>query len=196
MISVVIPTHNAAATLPAAFRSLMEATIDGLVSEVILADSGSVDATLKIADAAGATVIRAEQGGALLAGARAARKPWLLFLSASSSLEPGWEDEARDFIAHGGEGVAAFRLRFAGRGLRLRLSEVFTAIHDRVFGLSGRSDGLLVPASLIGAATLPAGDKTGLARRIGRAPAHLFKAAVIAGQSRAPRRSQRLFSNS
>ena len=185
MISVVIPTHNAAATLPAVFRSLLDATIDGLVSEVILADAGSVDATRKIADAAGATVIRAEQGGELLAGARVARKPWLLFLSASSSLEPGWEDEARDFIASGSEGAGAFRLRFAGRGLRLRLREVFAAIRERVFGLSGRSDGLLVPASLIGAATLPAGDKAGLARRLGRAPAHLFKAAVIAGPKRA-----------
>ena len=189
MISVVIPTHNAAATLPAVFRSLLDATIDGLVSEVILADTGSVDATLKIADAAGATVIRAEQGGELLAGARVARKPWLLFLSASSSLEPGWEDEARDFIASGSEGAGAFRLRFAGRGLRLRLSEVFAAIRERAFGLSGRSDGLLVPVSLIGAATLPAGDRAGLARRLGRAPAYLFKAAVIAGANRTRRRN-------
>ena len=80
MISVVIPTHNAAATLPAAFRSLLDATIDGLVSEVIVADCGSTDATLKIADAAGATVIQAGRGQQLLAGAQAARKPWLLFL--------------------------------------------------------------------------------------------------------------------
>jgi glycosyltransferase involved in cell wall biosynthesis len=185
MISVVIPTHNASATLPAAFRSLMEATIDGLVSEVILADSGSADATLKIADAAGATVIQAEPGRQLLAGARAARKPWLLFLNASSSLEPGWEDEARDFIATGQDGAAAFRLRLAGRGVGLRLRETLAVLRDHAIGPSGRSDGLLVRAKLIGACSLPAEDKAGLAKRLGHARIHLLKAAVIAAPSRA-----------
>jgi glycosyltransferase involved in cell wall biosynthesis len=182
MISVVIPTNNAAATLPLAFRSLMEATIDGLVTEVIVSDSGSADATLKIADAAGATVVEAERGGELVAGARAARKPWLLFLSATSSLEPGWEDEARDFIAGGVEGAAAFRLRLAGRGVKLRLREGLAAIRERAIGLAGRSDGLLVPASLIAAAT--AEGRADIAGRLGRAPVHLFKAAVIASPAR------------
>ncbi len=188
MISVVIPTHNAAATLPAAFRSLLNATIDGLVSEVILADRGSTDATLKIADAAGATVIQAGHGQQLLAGAQAARKPWLLFLKASSSMEPGWEEEAWAFIAKGENGAAAFRLRLAGRGLRPRLREAIAAIRARVFGRPNCCNGLLVPAKLLdaaGACSTPLAEVAGLIRRLSRQRVAMLKAAVIANPERA-----------
>ncbi len=153
MISVVIPTHNAAATLPAAFRSLLDATIDGLVSEVIVADCGSTDATLKIADAAGATVIQAGCGQQLLAGAQAARKPWLLFLKPGSSMEPGWEDEAWAFIARGENGAAAFRLRLAGEGLAAQAARSLRRDPRPRLPASGNCcDGLLVPAKLLDAA--------------------------------------------
>ncbi len=101
MISVIIPTQNDARTLPAALQSLLDAAFGGLVSEVIVADCGSGDATLEIADAAGATVIEAGCGQQLLAGAQAARKPWLLFLKPCAVMEKGWEEEARAFIAKG-----------------------------------------------------------------------------------------------
>ena len=182
MISVVIPTHNAAATLPASFRSLFEATIDGLVSEVIVADCGSADATLRIADAAGATVIKTGPGLELLAGAQAARKPWLLFLKAGSSMEPGWEDEARAFIAKGGNGAAAFRFRLAGKGLRPRLGEALAAA-ARAFGLPNSCDGLLIPAKLLdtlGACATSPLDEARLMRGLGRNRVFLLKAAVIA----------------
>ena len=188
MISVVIPTHNAAATLPAAFRSLLNATIDGLVSEVIVADRGSTDATLKIAEAAGATVIQASRGQQLLAGAKAARKPWLLFLKPSSSMEPGWEEEAWAFIAKGETGAAAFRFRLAGRGLRPRLREAFAAIRARVSGLPNCCDGLLVPAKLLdaaGARFTPPVEEAGLIRQLGREHVSMLKAAVIANPGRA-----------
>ena len=99
---------------------------------MIVADCGSADATLKIADAAGATVIKTGPGLELLAGAQAARKPWLLFLKAGSSMEPGWEDEARAFIAKGGNGAAAFRFRLAGKGLGPRLRETLAASRPRL----------------------------------------------------------------
>jgi glycosyltransferase involved in cell wall biosynthesis len=182
MISVVIPTHNAAATLPASFRSLFEATIDGLVSEVIVADCGSADATLKIADAAGATVIKTGPGLELLAGARAARKPWLLFLKAGSTMEPGWEDEGRAFIAKGGNGAAAFRFRLAGNGLGARLGEALSAA-ARAFGRPTSCDGLLISAKLLGTlgacATQPL-DEARLMRTLGRDRVSQLKAAVIA----------------
>ncbi len=91
MISVVIPTLNAARHLPATFLSIFDAAIDGFVREVIVSDGGSTDATLKIADAAGATVIAGERGRGLQlrAGAQAARGRWLLFLHADTALERG-----------------------------------------------------------------------------------------------------------
>ncbi|MGO9487108.1 MAG: glycosyltransferase [Rhodomicrobium sp.] len=188
MISVVIPTHNAARTLPAALRSLLDATIDGLVGEVIVSDCGSTDATLKIADAAGATVIAACSGHQLIAGAQIARKPWLLFLEPFSSMEPGWEEEAQDFIAKGGNSAAAFRFRLAGAGLRPRLREAIAAIRARAFRLPNCCNGLLIPARLLdatGGLSIPPLEEIDLLRRLGRGRVSLLKAAVIANPGRA-----------
>lgn len=188
MISVVIPTHNAASTLPAAFRSLFDATIDGLVSEVIVSDCGSTDATLEIADAAGATVIEAGPGQQLLAGAQAARKPWLLFLKPCARMEEGWEEEARAFIAQGEKAAAAFRFRLAGKGIGPRLREKFAAIRARAFRLPDCCNGLLIPAKLldaIGAASTPPVEEVDLMRRLGRKRVFMLKAAVIANAGRA-----------
>ncbi len=187
MISVVIPTCNAAATLPATFRSLFEAAIEGLVGEVIVSDCGSADATAKVADDAGATVIQAGPGQQLLAGSKAARKPWLLFLKPGSAMEPGWEEEARAFIAGGEHGAAAFRLRLAAKGLGPRLRETLAAIGARTFRLSTSCDGLLIPAKLLDApcaASTPQAEESGLMRGLGRNRVCLLKAAVIAGPAR------------
>ena len=75
MISVVIPTLNAAATLPKCFDSLMGAALHGLVREVIVVDGGSSDDTRAIADAAGARFLESERGRGqqLAAGSHAAR---------------------------------------------------------------------------------------------------------------------------
>ena len=53
MISVVIPTSNSERLLPRCFDSLITAAVRGGVLEVIVADGGSSDETLAIADAAG-----------------------------------------------------------------------------------------------------------------------------------------------
>ena len=62
MISVVIPTLNAERTLPRCFDSLITAAVRGVVREVIVADGGSSDDTLAIADAAGAHIVAAPKG--------------------------------------------------------------------------------------------------------------------------------------
>ena len=74
-VSVVIPTLNAAAGLPGCLAALMEGVEAGVVRELIIADGGSDDATLTIADEVGARVVqaRASRGGQLRQGAAAAR---------------------------------------------------------------------------------------------------------------------------
>src|SRR4051812_8684973 len=57
MISVVIPTLNSERALPRCFDSLIPAAVRGVVREVIIADGGSTDGTLGVADAAGAHVV-------------------------------------------------------------------------------------------------------------------------------------------
>ncbi len=46
-LTIIIPTLNAQASLPASLNALMEALPNALLAEVIIADGGSTDATLK-----------------------------------------------------------------------------------------------------------------------------------------------------
>ena len=183
MISVVIPTRNSARTLPAAFMSVFDAAIDGFVSEAIVADCGSADATLRIAGDAGATAVQAACGQQLLAGARAARKPWLLFLKADAAMEKGWEEEASVFIARGETAAGVFRSRVAGSGTLPRLREAAAAIRTRLSGPRGWN-ALLVPAKLLheaGGVSLPEREDADLLRRLGCNRVVMLRSAVIAG---------------
>ena len=118
MISVVIPTLNAEATLGQTLAALVSAAVDGLVREVIVVDGGSSDRTAEIVDQAGANLVRGSggRGHQLAAGAAQARFPWLLFLHADTTLAPGWEREASLFMERVDLGGAAARCR----GLPLR----------------------------------------------------------------------------
>ncbi|MEP2954141.1 MAG: glycosyltransferase, partial [Sulfitobacter sp.] len=49
-ISVVIPSLNAAAALPACLAALVEGLQAGLIREVILSDGGSADGTPQLAE--------------------------------------------------------------------------------------------------------------------------------------------------
>lgn len=101
MLSVVIPTDNSEARLLPTLSALVSGAAAGVVREVILADTGSVDATLKIADVAGCRVLTspgAVVGARLKAGAAAARGSWLLFLRPGTVLDPGWITATSRFI--------------------------------------------------------------------------------------------------
>jgi len=100
MISVVIPTLNDEAVLGRTLQPLVAAAIDGLVSEVIVVDAGSTDATLEIADDAGCRIIEEalssdDRWGA---GETIARRDWILRLEPRAWLSPGWEAAARDHM--------------------------------------------------------------------------------------------------
>ena len=119
MISVVIPTLNAEATLAATLAALVPAAVDGLVREVIVVDGGSSDRTAEHRRPGRAPIscaAAAGRGSQLAAGAAQARFPWLLFLHADTVLAPGWEREASHFMERVDMGGAAARRR----GLPLR----------------------------------------------------------------------------
>jgi hypothetical protein len=116
MISVVIATLNHAEVLARALQPLVPAAVQGLVSEVIVADRGSSDATLEVADDAGCKIV----SGGLEEGCAAAKGDWLLILDPTVWLEPAWIEAARSHIqARPGE-PAVFP--DAGAGLLARLS--------------------------------------------------------------------------
>ena len=87
MISVVIETHDSDRTLGQCLAALVSAAVDGLVREVIVADAGSTDDTLEIADDAGATVVKA----GLNAACGSARCNWLLIVKADHVAPEGWD---------------------------------------------------------------------------------------------------------
>lgn len=100
MLSVVIATHESERALLPTLSALVAGAAAGLVREVIVADAGSRDATVAIADGAGCRVLESTQarGTRLRAAAEAARGTYLLFLRPGVVLEPSWVEETRGFM--------------------------------------------------------------------------------------------------
>ena len=157
MISVVIPTFNAQETLGPTLAALVPAVVDGIVREAIIVDGGSADDTQIIAEAAGARLIHVPRGrgSQLRAGAAAARGDWLLFLHADTVLEPGWAEEAENFMQQVANGrrpdaAAAFRFTLDDDGLKPRLMEWLVGLRCLLFALPYGDQGLLISRKLYG----------------------------------------------
>ena len=172
-ISVVIPTLNAAATLPDTLAALCSAAMLG---EVIVADGGSSDETAARAVAAGARVVVGPRGrgGQLAAGAAAASGNWLLFLHADCRLEPGWERAVDAFLrAPAAEARAGyFDLALDDPAPAARRLERLVTWRSRFLALPYGDQGLLIARRLYdavgGFAPLPLMEDVDLVRRLGR----------------------------
>jgi rSAM/selenodomain-associated transferase 2 len=172
-LSVVVPTLDAAAELPATLAALEDAE---LVREIVIADGGSTDDTVALARGAGARIVIASpgRGTQLAAGAAAASGDWLLFLHADCRLMPGWERVVAAFVAAPGAmgraGYFAFALDDASRAAR-RLEQI-VAWRCRAFALPYGDQGLLIAGTLYhkvgGFAALPLMEDVDLVRRLGR----------------------------
>lgn len=147
-LSVVIPTLNVDAALPACLGALMEGLEAGVIRELVISDGGSGDATLRIADAAGAVIVRGapSRGGQLRRGAKVAAGEWLLFLHADTDLPQGWSAAVSDHMACGG--AAYFRLGFDAAGAMPTLVAGWANLRSRLFGLPYGDQGLLIPRAL------------------------------------------------
>ena len=171
-LSVVIPTFNAAAVLPAALASLMEGVEAGLIRELIVTDGGSADASVFIAEEVGAIVVAgpASRGGQLRRGAAAAGGAWLLFLHADTILPEGWSATVQAQIARGRPGY--FGLRFDRGGGAARLVAGWANLRSRLFSLPYGDQGLLISRADYdaagGYADIPLMEDVAMARRLGR----------------------------
>ena len=162
MISVVIPTLNAAASLAETLTPLIHAAVEGLVREVVVADGGSRDATFEIADDAGARFLN----GDLAAGCEAAKGPWLLIVAPGARLGSEWEAAAKAHMADHPKSAAYFRVALDDHRASARLKEAGAAIAG-AFAWPKPEHGLLLSKRLYEEAGGDAGGA--LVRRIGRA---------------------------
>jgi len=92
-VSVIVPAHNAEATIPKLFAALDRMTFDG-AWELIVVDDASTDATPDLARQYGANVVRLDgqsgPAGARNAGIAAASAPLIAFTDADCEPVPKW----------------------------------------------------------------------------------------------------------
>lgn len=91
LISVIVPAHNAAASLPAALASVQAAHTEEVPLELVVVDDGSTDDTAAVARQAGARCVSQPNAGAASArnsGVRQARGELLAFIDADDLWAP------------------------------------------------------------------------------------------------------------
>jgi rSAM/selenodomain-associated transferase 2 len=174
MITVVIPTLNEAATLPALLGDLRELGA-ALPVEIVVVDGGSSDDTCARAVAGGARVIEASRGRALQlnAGGAAARGDWLLFLHADCRLTANCRTALAAALEREEQlQVAVFRFAIDLPPGWKQFIEWGQAIRQAVFRLPYGDQGLLVRRSLFDAVgrypDLPLMEDVALIRRLRR----------------------------
>jgi rSAM/selenodomain-associated transferase 2 len=163
---------NAAGTLPAALAALGSEA----VREIVIADGGSTDGTVAIANSVGTlvTIARPGRGTQLAAGAGAAAGKWLLFLHADCRLGPGWAEAAAAFIVRPQAASCAgyFDFGLDDPNPAARRLECIVAWRCRILALPYGDQGLLISRDLYdaigGFALLPLMEDVELVRRLGR----------------------------
>lgn len=177
---MVIPTLNAAQTLPATLSSLA-----GVPAEVLVVDGGSTDDTVAVAARLGARVLTAPRGrGAqLAAGGAAATQAWLLFLHADTQLGAGWPAVVAAHISTAPDRAGYFRFTLDSDDPRARRLERAVAWRCRALALPYGDQGVLIHRDLLravgGIQPLPLMEDVDLARRLGRHRLVALKADAI-----------------
>jgi glycosyltransferase involved in cell wall biosynthesis len=189
MLTVVIPTRESERALVQTLAPLVSGATAGLITEVIVADANSHDATAEVADLAGCTYLAADAptGSRLKQAAAAARTPWFMFLRPGTVPEPGWIEAVEAFIASGdtSERGAAFRRR-TDEIEQPGLIAFFGTLKAALFGTPiGPEQGLLIARRFYDrlgghAATMEA--EAALLARLGRR-----RIALLAAAARPPR---------
>ena len=153
MLTVIIPTFNSERALVPTLAMLVPAAMSAVVREVIVADAGSTDVTVEVADVAGcnAVVASAPLAQRLREAAARARAPWLMFLRPGTVLDATWEDEVVSFVEETDRGEAAaavFRKAVSPRASFPIAIEALALLKFSLLGRVGVEQGLVVSARL------------------------------------------------
>jgi rSAM/selenodomain-associated transferase 2 len=146
----------------------------GSVSEIIVADAGSTDATAALAQQAGARVIRdlpPSRGGQLRAGCAAAGGDWLLVVHADTRLSSDWPDAVARHVREHPRKAGWFSFTLDDPRSIARLWEAGVAVRSRM-GWPYGDQGLLISrelyAAIGGYRDIPLMEDLDLIRRLGR----------------------------
>lgn len=171
-ITIIIPTLNAAESLPGCAASVFEGLSAGLIREMIVTDGGSTDKTAMIADALGATFVTgaASRGGQIARAVAQAQSDWVLVLHADTQLSIGWSESV---AAHLTQATPAyFQLAFDRGGAGASVTARWANLRSRLFNLPYGDQGLLIRRDLLaergGYRDIPLMEDVDLARRLPR----------------------------
>jgi rSAM/selenodomain-associated transferase 2 len=141
-VSIIIPTLNEAAIVARA----VTAALATRPLEVLVADGGSGDATIALAETAGAKVVAAPRGRASQqnAAASVARGDVLLFLHADTHLADGGVSQIERALADPQVGCGAFKQSIEASGWAYRLLEDGNAWRATCRGLPYGDQGIFV----------------------------------------------------
>ncbi|MFU8891044.1 MAG: TIGR04283 family arsenosugar biosynthesis glycosyltransferase [Anaerosomatales bacterium] len=140
-LTIVIPTLNEEAALPAVLDAVCAEAV-----EAIVVDGGSTDDTVRIATRAGVRLITGARGRAVQmnAGAKAAACDAVLFLHADSLPPAGFRQTVLDVLADPEVVVGAFRFSLAATTPALRLVEWGTNLRARWLQMPYGDQGLFM----------------------------------------------------
>jgi rSAM/selenodomain-associated transferase 2 len=168
-LSIVVPVLNEAAGIAATLQALARLRERG--AEVIVADGGSSDATVALAQPLADRVLQAPRGRAqqMNAGAAAARGEALLFLHADTLLPPAADTLVLQALA-AGAGWGRFDVHISGRAWMLRVVAAFMNARSRYTGIATGDQALFVRRALFeqlgGYADQPLMEDIELSRRL------------------------------
>jgi glycosyltransferase involved in cell wall biosynthesis len=156
MLSVIIPTLDCERSLVPTLATLVPGAAVGTVRDVIVADGGSRDATLEVADIAGCEIMTSHAPLAvrLREATAKARASWVMFLRPGVVLDATWIDEVDRFVqqaeAHGviDAPAAAFRAVAAQGFARPLLAEAWSSLRLALGGRIAPEQGLIIPKVL------------------------------------------------
>lgn len=131
-VSIIVPTYNSSATLAHCLKSVRNQSYSPI--EIIIVDSGSIDATISIAARYGARIIRQESGAALARNIGIANSTgrYVFFIDSDQVLSTSVVEECVRNCEDGSAGMVRVPEVFVGEGFWSSCSAEWKNSYERV----------------------------------------------------------------